>query len=260
MRDVANVLVLTGILVTGGALTVSAIAKVRESAARSECAGNLRQIGLSLANYHATNGRFPPAAEANRDLPPQRRLSWLVSIGPYSEGNPFWRKIDHEKAWDAEENRFAALTPMKLFQCPAYPDGPPVSTLAPTHYLGIAGLGPDAASLPLKDLQAGFLGYERTLRLSDIKNGISTVLVALETAAASGAWTAGGPPTVRGLDPSHLPYLGRPGQFGGLHHDGANALFADGSVRFLQESVRPEVLEAMATLASANKAGQMGKE
>src|SRR5207248_2816468 len=136
----------------------------------------------------------------------------------------------------------------------------PVSTLVPTNYIGIAGLGPDAATLPAEDPGAGMFGYERKLSLRDLGDRKSTLLAAVETARTSGAWTASGPPTVRGVEEGGPPYLGADGQFGGTHRGGANALFADGSVRFLQDSLDPQVFRAMATVRGSAGAGPLRAE
>jgi prepilin-type processing-associated H-X9-DG protein len=71
----------------------------------------------------------------------------------------------------------------------------------------------------------------------------------IETTRDLGPWAAGGPSTVRGLDPQIQPYIGSGGQFGGSHTDGAYASFADGSVRFMKWNIAPEVFEAFITLA-----------
>jgi prepilin-type processing-associated H-X9-DG protein len=73
--------------------------------------------------------------------------------------------------------------------------------------------------------------------------------MAIETNAANGPWLAGGPATVRGFDPGGPPYLGFNGQFGSFHRNGSEALFADGSVRFLSDTVDPKVFAALATIA-----------
>jgi prepilin-type processing-associated H-X9-DG protein len=119
--------------------------------------------------------------------------------------------------------------------------------VAPTHYLGVSGLGEEAVTVPAQDPRAGFFGFERRLTRTDIAQQSSRLLVALETSRASGAWTAAGRSTVRGLD-EEGPWLGASAQFGGNHPGGANALFADGSVRFVRESVDPQVFRAMATV------------
>jgi prepilin-type processing-associated H-X9-DG protein len=260
MRNRLEALVLLLILVVVGGLLVTAVARVREAGAKVQCWNNLRAIGLALDNYQDTNNHFPQAAEPNLSLPPERRLSWLVSIGPYVEATNIFVRMDRQQGWDAEENRYLALTVLRYLQCPSHPDRPPVSTLAPTHYVGITGLGTDAATLPPEDSRAGFFGYDRTLTLPGRKNGTSALLVAIETAQADGAWTAGGWPTVRGLEENGPPYLGIDGQFGGTHRGGANALFADASVRFLRTPGDSPALRAIVTIQGSAEKGAVGEE
>jgi len=140
--------------------------------------------------------------------------------------------------------------------CPANPSRNGPGLPCPTHYLGIAGVGEDAAELPLADPRAGFFGYDRRLTQKDLKDGASTTLMLAE-AVDGGPWTAGGKATVRGFAAGSRPYLGQGGQFASLHR-ATNVAFADGSVRPLTAAVSPKVLEALATAAGREKVEGLG--
>jgi hypothetical protein len=118
-----------------------------------------------------------------------------------------------------------------------------------TSYVGLAGIDPDAAALPKTSPRAGFFGYERTLSRDDVQAGISFTLMAAETDRDLGPWTAGGRPTVRGLDPEETDYIGIGRPFGGLHAGGAWTLWVDGSARFVRDGVPAEEFRRPATLA-----------
>jgi hypothetical protein len=255
MRSAVHVLVVGLILVVSGGLVVVMTAKAREAGGRMQCRNNLRLVGLSLHNYQDCERAFPQAAMPHPGLAPEKRLSWIVAIVPYVESNTLYSKMHKDKPWDAEENRFAALLPYRILHCPAYPERPPVSTLEPTHYVGVAGIGPDAITLPREDPRAGFFGYERKIRAEDIERGTSTVLVAAETAWASGSWTAAGPPTVRSVEPDNPPAA-----FGGTHRGGCMAVFADASVRYIDKAVGADVWEAMARLSGDGPGHPVGDE
>ena len=49
------------------------------------------------------------------------------------------------------------------------------------------------------------------------------------------------------------PYIGAGRQFGGLHDGVAIVAMADGSVRFVSESVDPKVFEALSTMAGGEQ-------
>jgi hypothetical protein len=179
MRTIVQVLIVVLFLVLAGGLLVAAVSRVRDAAARMSCNNNLSQVGKACHMYTDSNNRFPWAAEPNPDLPPERRLSWLLSIQPYVEAGNLYARTDRTKGWDAPENRFLALTVYRTYQCPGIRDQQPVSTLVPTHYVGIAGLGDDAASLPQKHPRAGLFAYDRKLSIEDVKDHTSTLLLAV---------------------------------------------------------------------------------
>lgn len=273
MRRRINFAVICLLVLLVGGLVIVSISRVRNAASLVQCRNNLRQIGLALGLYHDTQGHFPTGTLPNPNLLPEKRLSWAVAVWPDFMNGGTAARLDKTKPWDAEENcppwwrvrvsmdsgemREEPMGQVRIFQCPAVPVQSMPSLPSPTHYVGIAGLGEEAAELPLSDSRAGFFGYDRKVSRQDIKDGLATTL-ALADAMDGGPWTAGGRATVRGLSAGQ-PYLGEGGQFAGLHRDtkllplsspiATNVLFADASVRRLTPVVGPEVFEAMATIA-----------
>jgi hypothetical protein len=245
------------VLLLGGLLIVF-VGKVRDAASRVRCQNNLQALALGVSSYHDSCNQFPQAIVPNASLPPEKCLGLCFRVASYAAGSTnLYVRMDEQKGWEAEENRYLAVMGCPPLRCPGYPDAKPASTLVPTHYVGIAGIGADAATLPLDDPRAGFFGYERKLSRADIRRGASRLLVLVETTRTQGAWTAGGPPTVRGLEEG-TPYLGAGGQFGGTHPKTTYPLFADGSIRPVSDSVAPRAFEAMATIRGSRDAEAVG--
>jgi prepilin-type processing-associated H-X9-DG protein len=244
----------SGLLVLVAGIFLPAFHLVQGAGRRMLCQHHLQQIGYALQSHHDDKGTYPAGAVPNAAFPVEKRLSWIVAILPYTEQGAVSKVIDRDLPWDAEVNRPAVSIPLPWMVDMGNPSKAAPNTPALAHYIGIAGIGVDAPLLPVGHPKAGFFGYERTVTMKDIKDGTSNTITVTETTSANGPWAAGGPSTVRGLDPNDQPYIGWKRQFGGFHRHGTNVLFVDGSVQFLQESIRPQVFEALATIAGGDKA------
>lgn len=203
------------------------------------CAEHLRHFGQAINEYEVDNNHVYPRAvvhfpDGAAALAPWSgpayadRLSWMVPLLPYLEGEKkesellvpaairdVMRVSDLREGWDSERNEKIRQYVLKKSLCPGHPDLNPSAPEPVTHYVGLSGLGADAAELPLSSLQAGFFGFERTLKLGQLSRGQSYTLLMTETALNNGPWVAGGAATVRGFSMDDQPLLGAGRAFGG---------------------------------------------
>ncbi|HSG71490.1 MAG TPA: DUF1559 domain-containing protein, partial [Planctomycetaceae bacterium] len=226
------------------ALLLPAVQQAREAARRSSSKNNLKQIGLALHNYHDTYNHMPTGTIENDKLKPEERLSWQVSILPYIEQQALYQRIDQKQGWKSDANKQWSKNKIPVFLSPGI--ATQGEEFAETHYVGIAGLGEDAAELPLKDKKAGMFGYDRKTSFRDITDGTSNTMMVSEATKKLGSWAAGGDATLRGL--TKAPYVNGPDGLGGPWAGGMHVLMGDGSVHFISENIDNGILEALSTI------------
>jgi prepilin-type processing-associated H-X9-DG protein/prepilin-type N-terminal cleavage/methylation domain-containing protein len=271
------VIAIVGVLL---GLTAAAVQRVRVTASRARCQNQLRQIGLSLHNYHDTQGALPPGVSYLDNTDPFPFMSWLTRLLPYLEEQARWTEARQAFAQDRnflDDPPHALLSsPLTHFACPA--DGragaamqlPSGRTVAFTSYLGMEGRNQFS--------QDGVLFLDSKVRLVDIRDGTSVTLMVGERPPSAngklGWWYAGwgqgqdgSGDMVLGVREKNIgvaapgcpagPYHFVAGRFNNQcdafhfwspHPGGANFAFADGSVHFLSYSA-DSILPALATRA-----------
>src|SRR5438046_1137324 len=92
-----ELLVVIAIIAVLIALLLPAVQAAREAARRSQCANNLKQLGIALHNYHDTVGSFSISFWRVQDGRPTdgiNRHSWIAMVLPYMEQTPIYNAIN----------------------------------------------------------------------------------------------------------------------------------------------------------------------
>jgi prepilin-type processing-associated H-X9-DG protein len=224
---VVLLVVVVGFFACGGvlvALLLPAVQAAREAARRSQCSNNLKQIGLALHNYHDVYKTFPPAYIPDEDGQPKH--SWRVLILPFIEQQPMHQMYDFNEPWDGPNNsQFANMMPA-VYRCPSDPG----QSNSPA-YLAISGPG-------------SIFDNEKGSRMMDITDGTSNTIMVAEVAGANFNWM-----DPRDLDTGAMAMAinsVKDGTTISSHHPGgAQAAFADGSVRFLATTLDMNTLRLL---------------
>lgn len=113
-----ELLVVIAIIAILIALLVPAVQKVREAAARTQCANNLKQVGLAIHNYAGTfNQKLPPLLDyVGGGTPGINWYCWWFSIYPYIEqDNLFKRAYNQGACWNNSNHG----SPVSTLICPS---------------------------------------------------------------------------------------------------------------------------------------------
>lgn len=205
-----------------GAMVAEGVKKVREAAARMKVSNNLKQIGLSLHNYHDTNGKFPiygigPKGALLTKATDKPLLSWRVAILPYLEQDHLYKQFKLDEPWDSENNKKLIDKMPNVYAAVQKPGKPGYTNLQMV-------IGPKAMQPVATTLVA-------------ITDGTSNTLAVVE-AADPVIWTKPDDVMLPGKElPKDLKK-----KFGGQFKGGFQALFWDGSVRFIADGVSDKTL------------------
>ncbi|MGE3808070.1 MAG: DUF1559 domain-containing protein [Gemmataceae bacterium] len=284
-----ELLVVIGIIAVLIGILLPAVQKVREAAARSRCANNLKQMGLALQAYHDSQGSYPPGYDSGYDAAGNDTgpgWGWAARILPFVEQQSLYTLINFQQPIEAPGHSAARTTSVKLYLCPSSqtpstfaaarrtPTGQVVATLcdvAASNYPGVFGItepGVDGEGMFFRGSQ---------VRIPDITDGTSHTLIVGERAYLDGETTWVGAVTGANMvappaspmpqqvlhssnnvlghsgeatDGPDLPQ--EPNHFSSRHPGGVNFLFVDGHVSFLGRSVSYSTYKALSTRAAGD--------
>jgi hypothetical protein len=211
-----------------GAAFLTGFRSAQTAATRAQSTNNLKQIGLAIHNFHDAHGRLPADIRSEDGKP---LLSWRVEILPFIEEMQTFQSVNQDEAWDSPANKHLLERTPRVFEIPNSPGSDPGMTFYRGFASPVSAFDPTSAS---------------GIRIHDFVDGTSNTLAVVEAREAV-PWTKPGTdipfdhdvPTDRAKDMIS--------EVGGHFPGGFNALFMDGSVRFIKETVNKMVLRALIT-------------
>ncbi len=274
-------------------LLLPAVQKVRDAAARMSCTNNLHQIGLALHNYEGVYHKLPPGYTSGRvgvdgdGTGPG--WGWAAYLLPYNEQENLYRQIQLNTDVTASVHASVRVTRLSVYRCPAdtpangdtftaVGPGGPITQLAFANYVACGGTY-EVTDFP--DTNTGTFLRNSGYRITDVTDGSSNTLFVTErrskwspvttwVGAVTGAenpplnpaYHEEGPPTFVLFQTNEASEARTPNNpFGHVedassnHTGGVNALFGDGSVRFIRNSISPAAWEAIGTKSGGEVPG-----
>jgi prepilin-type N-terminal cleavage/methylation domain-containing protein/prepilin-type processing-associated H-X9-DG protein len=259
--SLVELLVVIAIIGTLIALLIPAVQKIRESAARTRCQNNLKQMGIAF-HLHHDQYQFFPSGGWDWSYPPNyaspgqpaigsdQQAGWGFQILPYLEADNVWRA--------GAQTAIASTNP--VFFCPSrrrpqtvtYLDqyDPPVTGGELTHALCDYGASNWEGT--------GVVRQYYPTRMAEITDGTSLTLMVSEKRLnlsqlgenqpddGEGYTCGWDEDTIRAVNTPPLPdYFGEYSDdnlpFGSSHPEKFNALMADGSVRTISYTINVTV-------------------
>ncbi len=289
-----ELLVVIAIIAVLVAILLPAVQQAREAARRSTCKNNLKQIGIALHNYHDSHRCFPAGfygrvtSTAGYTQLGNPGFSWSYMILPFMEQPALYEALDpNSYSITSTSKAPLAQTPLPSFRCPT-DVGPELnanrSSYATSNYMANYGsrnitnyttriAGSTTAWGYYTSSETGMFSANSSCRMADIQDGTSNTVMIGElaygpllingtTVDKKGSIWLG---TVAGYVTSIVTLSGTTeiykvnGSYGygfsSMHSGGAQFVFADGSVHFLNQNMDATITDNLADRADGNVVG-----
>lgn len=118
-----ELLVVIAIIAVLVAILLPAVQQAREAARRSQCANNLKQIGIAMHSYHEALNCFPYGVLNLGQF--HGRDTWMQQILPYLDQGPLYNRYqDWVGAWTMDVPKEIRDFAVPGMNCPSDPSGP----------------------------------------------------------------------------------------------------------------------------------------
>lgn len=205
---------------------------------RPPCMNNLRNLGLAILNFESSRSCYPAAQIVSADGTPLH--SWRSQLLPYVELTQLYDSIDFSKSWLNPINDKPRSTVVDGFRCP---DAKLKRDDVKTSYIGIVGKEtiwkPDGVST----------------KISAVTDGTSNTILVVESDRHRTPWMSPNDLTFdqlkANLKASNYELLSSP------HTGGSFVTLADGSCRYIPNTISDATLEALLTIGSGDSIGDL---
>jgi prepilin-type N-terminal cleavage/methylation domain-containing protein/prepilin-type processing-associated H-X9-DG protein len=184
-----ELLVVIAIIAILIALLLPAVQSAREAARRISCTNNMRQLVLSMHNYHDQHRAFP---FSQTTVGPTH--NWAAFLLPYIEQQNLANTYDWNVSWNHPDNADAIKVPLTMYMCPSTPGGssgrqdilPGTGRVtSPTDYsppIGIAASAYRLGLIPRSTIGRGVPAPGKCVRVAEVLDGTSNTFMYVEDA------------------------------------------------------------------------------
>lgn len=260
LLELMVVIAMIGVLV---ALLLPAIQSSRESVRRVVCQNNLGQLLLGLRGYESAHDVLPSGVvhPSGPILSPSEgfHAGWMVQLLPYVEQGVLFDLYNTSVGVYEPANLTVRKAEVSLFLCPSQPiRTADVEQIMPSCYAGCH----NDVEAPIDVSNHGCLYLNSSIRTREIPDGTTRTLLLGELIAepASLGWASGTRATLRNtghsLSDERRLWRNRAidvtigpdvvGGFSSWHTGGVNFGFADGSQRYIGDSIDQGLLRRLA--------------
>ena len=249
--------ILLGLLLPG-------VQSARESGRRATCQSNLARLGIALQDHETAHSGLPPGTTDAKgpihNRPQGNHMSWAAHLLPYLDEGATFKHIDLAAGAYAKKNAPARGIHIATLVCPSdqgrWPRDVAVSNYAGCHH---------DVEAPIDANNHGVLFLNSHIAARDVTDGVAhTIYLGEKPCDPSDlGWISGTRATLRntGTPINATPLVLAPagsakessaaagdllvGGFASSHPAGANFLFGDGTVRFVDQGIDMEIYQQL---------------